>query len=318
MMSGAKVLVAGGSGLVGANLTQRLVHDGAKVLSTFTTRPPQLLREAYRQYDFTQFDDCLEATRDRDIVFLCAAQIGGAKTMREQPTQFMLPNLEINAGLFEACSRNGVGKVVFVSSSTVYQLASHPIREDELDLNQPPFELYFGVGWLNRYLEKLAAFYRQTRGIQVEVLRPTNIYGPHDHFEDDRAHVLPALINRALRRENPFVVWGDGTAVRNFIYVDDFVDDLLLVAGKDCGGEPLNVAGDRDLTIRQAVREVLDATNHPVEPEYDASKPTAIPYRALNTNRFVGIFGPRKRTPFEEGVRRTVEWRRQQMNHSLS
>lgn len=304
------MLVAGGSGLVGANLTRRLVQDGMEVLSTYTTRLPHELRDYYRRFDFTHFEDCLEATRGCDVVFLCAAQIGGAKHMREQPTAFILPNLQINAGLLEACSRNRVGKVILVSSSTVYPPTAHPVAEDELDLNQPPFELYSGVGWLNRYVEQLAAFHRRMHKLRVEILRPTNIYGPHDHFEGDRAHVLPALIRRALARENPFVVWGDGTAVRNFHFVDDFVDDLLLVARRDCIGQPLNVAGEMDFTIREVVATVLAVANHAVEPKYDATMPTAIPYRALSTRRFEEILGKSRRTPLAEGLRRTIEWYR--------
>ena len=312
MITGAKILVAGGSGLVGANLTRRLVSDQADVLATYATRPPRAGAENYRQFDFTRFEDCLAATQGRDCVFMCAAKIGGAKSMREHPTAFVLPNLQIAAGLLEACVRNRVAKVVLISSSTVYPEASHPLAEDELDLNQPPFELYFGVGWFNRYLEQLARFYRQAHGLAVEIVRPTNIYGPHDHFEDDQAHVLPALIKRALARENPFVVWGDGTAVRNFLYVDDFVEDLLLIAQRDCLGEPFNLAGPANHTIRETVAVVLAAAEHAVTPQYDPTRPTAIPYRTLDTRRADACFGTRPRTPLAEGVRRTIAWYRQQ------
>lgn len=309
MIAGRKILVAGGSGLVGANLTRRLMREGADVTASYFTRPPaEDLAKVCRRFDFTAFEDCLKATAGAELAVLSAAHVSGAKGMRDNPTAFLLPNLQIQAGLLEACSRNRVKKVVLLSSSTVYQPADHPVAEAELDLNQPPFDLYFGVGWLNRYLEKLAAFYQKTGRLQVQILRPTNLYGPHDHFDPDHAHVLPALIRRAVEKENPFVVWGDGGVVRNFLFIEDFVADLLLVLGKDGPGEPLNVASDVNTTIREAVTVVLNAAGHRVEPRFDLSKPTAIPYRALETERFSAAFGRRPRTTLAEGVKRTIEW----------
>ena len=108
-----------------------------------------------------------------------------------------MPNLDIHAGLLEACSQNGVEKVVWVSSSTVYQEAFYPIREEQLDLNKPPYKLYLGVGGVYRYLEQLAQCYYQQRGLQVGIIRTANIYGPYDHFDDIKSHVIPALIKRA-------------------------------------------------------------------------------------------------------------------------
>ena len=308
MMCGRKVLVAGGSGLVGMNLAKRLVKDGARVLASYYSREPRELNEVFRRFDFTSFDDCISATRGQDCVFLCAAHIFGAEAVKARPTAFILPNLQINAGLLEACSVNRVERVLLISSSTVYHEAFHPLAEDELDLNAPPYPLYFGVGWLNRYLEQLAALYQQKHGLRVAIVRPTSIYGPHDSFEDGKAHVVPALIKRALRKENPFVVWGNGGEVRNFLYVEDLVDDLLLLAGNDRQGEPINVDSGEDLTIREAAQQVLAASGHDVELQFDPTKPTAIPYRALNCTKAAVLLGPRPRTRFAEGVRKTIEW----------
>lgn len=310
MISGRKILVAGGSGLVGSNLTHRLLREKAAVLSSYATRPPIDFSEVYRQFDFTRFEDCLRATADIEIVFVCAAQIGGVKEMRERPTASILPNLQISAGLLEACARNRVKKVVLLSSSTVYQHSPKPLAESDLDLNLPPYDLYFGVGWLNRYIEKLTEFYRRSSSLSVEIVRPTSIYGPYDQFAEEKAHVIPALIKRALAKERPFVVWGDGSQIRNFLYVEDLVDDLIQIALTDCGGKPINIAADSNTTIRDAVKVVLDATDHRVEPEYDATKPTSAPSRVLNTALFHSLFGKKSRTGLVEGVAKTIEWYR--------
>lgn len=303
------VLVAGGTGLIGMNLSQRLSALGANVLSSYHSRMP-LSNARYERFDFTDFDDCLTATRDMDYVFICAAQTFGAKMMKEQPTALVRPNLLINSGLLEACRVNRVERTIFISSSTVYQEAFHPIREDELDLNRPPYPLYLGVGWMKRYIEQLAKFYVQRYGMQIGIVRPTNIYGPHDKFDDETSHVLPALIRRAIAEERPYVVWGDGYTVRDFLYVDDFIDDLLDVLDRYCVGDPVNVGSGSSITIREAVGVILDACGHDVIPAYDPTKPNAIPYRMVSLVKFQSLCGIKPRTSFAEGIGKVVAWYR--------
>lgn len=302
------ILVAGGTGLIGAGLVSRLKSEGAFVRATCFSGKPSFFPEAFQRFDFTELDQCVEATREMQYVFICAAQTFGAKMMKEQPTALVLPNLRINSGLLEACRLNKVEKIVFISSSTVYQEAFYPIREEELDLNRPTYELYLGVGGMKRYIEQLARFYHKVYGMKIGIVRPTNIYGPHDKFDDDKSHVLPALIKRALRKEDPYVVWGDGYTVRDFIYVDDFVGDLLDILNRYCVCDPLNVSSGTSITIREAVGTILQVCEHRVTPQYDETKPNAIPYRMLNTTKFEAIFGKKKKTPFEEGIRKTVAW----------
>jgi GDP-L-fucose synthase len=306
-----KTLVAGGTGLVGAWLMRRLIDRGADVIGTRLSRPAPFSPERFRRFDLTDEQACREATRGMDLVILAAAQTFGAKVMKEAPTALIQPNLKINAGLLEACRINGVERVLFVSSSTVYQEADHPIREDELDLNLPPHALYLGVGGMKRYIEQLAGFYRARYGMNVTIVRPTNLFGPYDKFDSERAHVLPALILRALRREDPFVVWGDGKAVRDFLYIEDFVDDLLALLERPVCPDPINLGCGTALTIADAARVILEVCGHRVAPRFDPSLPEAIPYRMLNLERARSILGERRRTPFAEGIRRTVEWCRQ-------
>lgn len=307
-MRAKNILVAGGTGLVGTNLTKKLVDLGARVLASYFSRQPQLHSDHYRQFDFTRFEDCVEATRDMDYTFICAAQTYGAKIMKESPTALILPNLRINSGLLEACRLNNVKKVLFISSSTVYQEAFYPIREDELDLNQPPYDLYLGVGWMKRYIEQLINFYRVRYGLKIAIVRPTNIYGSYDKFDGDTAHALPALIKRAMDQEDPYIVWGNGYTVRDFIYVEDFADTLIDIARTYDGAFPLNISTGSSITIREAVNVILDVCGHRVTPQYDETKPDAIPYRMLDTTRFEAILGHKPWTPFEIGIRKTVKW----------
>jgi GDP-L-fucose synthase len=307
-MKGRRVLVAGGTGLVGVSLTRRLVDLGADVTSTSFSQTPQALADRYLRCDFTSMADCLRATEGKEIVFLTAVQASGVQGMKESPTGRLLPNLQIHAGLLEACRLNKVKTVLWVSSSTVYQEAYHPIRESELDWNTQPFALYQGMGWLYRYLEQLARLYREQAGMEVGVIRTTSIYGPHDQFDDGKAHVIPAIIKRALGREDPFVVWGRPDTVRDFIFVDDLVDAMVRMVEQGCHPEPLNVCSGHPLTVAQAVESILRVAGHAPRVEYDRTKPSAIPYRALDMTRFETFYGRPQRTPFESGVGQTVEW----------
>lgn len=305
----AKPLVTGGAGLLGTALTQKLLFAGVDVQSTYFSRPPTVsLESVYKRYDFTRYEDCLAATEGRGCVFICAVQASGVKGVRQSPTGSVLPNLQIHANLWEACCQNGVAKTIWISSSTVYQEAFYPIREDQLDLNQPPYELYQGIGWVYRYLEQLAKCYCDKRGLKTGIIRTSNIYGPFDRFDDEKSHVIPALIKRALGKENPFIVWGNGSTVRDFVYVDDLTEAALKVAQSDCTTDPVNFSNGCAVSIRDLVSVVLEACEHDVEPRYDLAKATAVPYRVLDNTRFNTQFGEIRRTPLIEGIRETVEW----------
>jgi len=308
-LKGKKVLVAGGAGLLGCSLTKHLISHGISVESTYFSRtPPKGLEAHYRQYDFTKFEDCLSATSGKDCVVIFAVQASGVSGMKKSPTTSIMPNLQIHAGLLEACSQNGVEKVVWVSSSTVYQEAFYPIREDQLDLNEPPYKLYLGVGWVYRYLEQLAQCYYLQRGLQVGIIRTANIYGPYDHFDDIKSHVIPALIKRALNKEDPFVVWGNGYTTRDFIYVDDLAVGVIKVLDKYCIADPINISSGDPVNVRELVDVILKTCGHSTTPHYDPTKPTAVPYRVLDNTKFDTLLGKIERTSIEEGIRKTVEW----------
>ncbi len=302
------ILIAGGTGLVGTHLVKAAHERGAGIRATFFSRKPFFLADKYCYFNFTESEDCLKAARNMDYVVICAAQKAGAKVMKEDPASLISPNLAINSGLLEACRVNKVKKTVLISSSTVYQEANYPIAEAELDLNKPPYELYFGVGWLNRYMEQLAGFYRSRYGMDIVIARPASIYGPHDRFEEGVSNVIPALIRRAVEKENPFIVWGDGSQVRDFVYAQDLADDLLDMLEGYRADSPLNIGSGHPISIKEAVGVILDACGYGVTPIYDRTKPVAIPYRVLDTKKFEFIFGKKKRTPFIEGIRNTSDW----------
>ena len=312
-IKGKKVLIAGGAGLVGQNLVRVLMDLGALVSATYCTKKPLNNPDLYGHADLTRFDDCLSVTKGMDVVICCAAKSFGAKMMKENPSAAVLPNLTITTGLLEACRINRVHKIIIISSSTVYQPANYPIGEHELDLNQEPFKAYAAVGWLNRYIEQLARFYYQQYQMPIGIIRASNIYGPHDKFDDERSNVLPALIKRALAKPTPFEVWGDGQAVRDFIFVDDFIEDLLDVLEKHCVADPVNSGNGQPMSIAQAAKIILEVCQHQAPLVFDPTKPSAIPYRMISIAKLEAIAGKRQRTAFIDGIKKTVDWYQEAM-----
>jgi len=304
-----KILIAGGTGLVGANLTKRFQTLDYSVTSTkFNNSKKEYSR--FPKYDFQNFDDCIEATKDRDIVIIAAGFFHGVQEKTSSATHTLLPNLKINASLFEAAALNGVKQIVLISTSTVYQQTDFPVKESDLDLNTPPYESYFGIGWTYRYIEKLAEYYARMYNIRVVILRPTNIYGPNDSFEDHKSHVIPALIKRAIKQENPFFVWGDSNVIRDFIYVDDVVDDIIYAIESNTvpSCEPINLCNGTPVSIKELLVKILNACKFKPEINFDRSKQKAIPYRALDDTKYKSYFLNRKRISLEEGIQRTINW----------
>jgi len=218
--------------------------------------------------------------------------------------------LKISAGLLEASAQNKVKTVVIISSTTLYQPADYPIREDDLDLNISPYHSYIGVGWYNRYLEQLASFYAKTYGMKVIIFRPTSLYGPYDKFDDESSHVVPALIRRALNKDLSFQVWGSPQVVRDFIYIEDFVNDILysLKHNDIPSNTPFNICNGSTLSIGDAAIMILKACGRDTEISFNNDKPASIPYRAVDDTKYRRYFGYKERTSFEAGIKKTVDW----------
>ena len=309
---GKRVLVTGASGLIGSHAIEALASRGARAVGIVHTTPPVVVdpRIEYRTADLTQREGCEAAVAGCELVVHAAASTSGAMVMRDNPIAHVTPNLLINAQLLEACARAGVKRFLFVSTTTVYPDVDHPLREDEGFVGEP-HPTYFGVGWMKRYTEKLTEFYAQRFGLEFAILRPTNVYGPRDKFDFTTSHVLPALIRRAVDGADPFEVWGDGSAVRDFLYVSDMTDALLAALEHAADGAPLNVGSGAPGTIREAVELILRlAGREGARVVYDPSKPTSIPKRTVDLTQVRTRLGYEAKVSLEEGLTKTIAWYR--------
>jgi GDP-L-fucose synthase len=313
MFTNKNVLVTGGAGFVGANLVKRMLELGANVRATLHRRKAiiQDNRIDYTWCDLQKAEDCAGICEDMDYVFLCAANTSGAAVMEKTPLAHLTPNLIMNALMLEAAFATGVRKVLFISSNTVYPVTDYPVREE--DVTDQFFDKYFIVAWMKRFSELMCEMYstRIKTPMQTVIVRPANIYGPFDDFEWETSHVLPALIRRVVERHDPISVWGDGLDIKDFIFIDDFIDALLLAMEKINSFDVVNIASGNEYILRDLLNAIIriDGYNN-AKITFDASKPTMIPKRLINPSKAERTLGFRTKTSIEEGLEKTIAWYR--------
>ena len=314
------VLVTGGTGFVGTHIVQELLRQGARVRVPVHNRPILIQDDNIEtvQADLTQPDDCLLATRDVDFVFHAAGVVTGAGVKALDSMSAIAANLILTSRILEAAWASNVERVLVFSSSTGYPVADYPIKEDEF-WSGPTHPSYFGYGWMRRYLERLAEYVASKSDMKIAIVRPTAVYGRFDNFDPVSAHVIPALILKAVERISPYEVWGTGDEVRDFLHVRDLARGCLLMLEKHAECDPVNIGYSEVVTIGQIVRLILKAADYAnAEVVFDASKPTAIPFRMVDTSKAKTLLGFERQMSLEEGLRDTVKWyRRQKVEISL-
>ena len=314
-LKGASVLVAGGTGFIGTNLILRLLAEGANVRSTRHLADPMIDEPAveYVQANLTVMEDCIAAVNGMDYVFMCAANTSGAAVMTATPLAHVTPNVVMNAQLMDAAYDANVKKFVFISSSAAYPpTGDRPSREHEM-LDGDPYHTYFSVGWMKRYAEILCQIYAQKirDPMPTVVIRPSNVYGPYDDFDFATSHMQSALMRRVVERHNPLEVWGTGDDVRDLIYIDDFIDGMLLAFEKSTDYLAVNIAAGQGHSVNEILGMILECDGYTdAEVRYDPSKPTTIPIRLVDTSLAETELGFKAHTELRYGLKKTIEWYR--------
>jgi GDP-L-fucose synthase len=306
-LASRRVMVPGGLGFVGRHLVAALKARGCREVSV----------PAHDEFDLTREADVKRAfDRARpDLVIHLAARVGGIGANREHPGRFFYENLMMGALLMEHARRRGVEK--FVGVGTICSYPKHtpvPFSEDRL-WDGYPEETNAPYGLAKKMLLVQAQAYRQEYGFNAIHVLPVNMYGPGDNFDERTSHVIPALIRKCFaaldRHDDAIVCWGDGSATREFLYVEDCVEAILLAAERYGAADPVNIGTGAEISIRDLVTMIADISGFTGEIRWDRSKPNGQPRRCLDTARAARCFGFRARTPFAEGLRRTIAWYRE-------
>jgi GDP-L-fucose synthase len=303
-------LVTGGAGFIGSHLARALLEEGGRVRLALHQRAPIVTdpRVETVRGDLTRQEDCLHAMQGVDLIFHAAGAVSGAGVTADNAMAGIAKNLNLTAQVLQAAWTAGVERILIFSSSTVYPASDHPVREEEA-AEAAPHPSYLGYGRMRRYFEHLAEFVASRSSVKVALVRPTAVYGPHDDFDPTTSHVIPALVRKAVAKLDPFEVWGTGDEVRDFLHAEDFARGCLLAMEKHAACDPINIGYGSAVTIRRVVEIILEAAGHgKAEVRFDASKPTAIPVRLVDTAKARRLLGFEPRIPIETGLRDLVRW----------
>lgn len=313
MFKKANVLVAGGTGFVGVNLIIRLLSLGANIRATLHKKDAVITdsRIEYLKCDLLDMEHCKKAVKDMDYVFLCAANTSGAAVIATTPLVHVTPNIIMNSQMLEAAYFAKVKKFIWLSSNAAYPpTEDRPVKENEM-FNGDPYDIYYGVGWMKRYTEILCRLYAEKlkERMSTVVVRPSNIYGPYDDFDFATSHMMSATIRKVVDRQKPIKVWGTGDDIRDLIYVDDFIDALVLAAEKIETYDPVNIAYGTGYSIKEILSICMEEDGYTdAVVEYDATKPSMIPVRLIDTEKAEKLLGFKAHTGIREGIRKTMEW----------
>ena len=309
--SGKNILVTGGSGFVGTNLIIKLSKLDVKITATFLNKKPDIdiKNVHFVQSDLTDISNCKKIVKNIDYVFMCAANTSGAKVMATQPLVHLTPNVIMNMNMLESAYKAKIKKFLFISSNTVYPLTDFAVQEN--DVTNEFYKSYHIVAWMKRFTEIVCDMYtnRIADPMKTVIIRPGNLYGPYDKFDKEKSKVIPALIRRAFEKQDPFVVWGGGKDLKDFLYIDDFIDALLIAMIESNDGRPINIASGLPVTINDVLKLILKFSNHEqVKISYDNSKPTMIPKRMIDISLAKSKLNWRPKTSLESGLSQTIKW----------
>ena len=302
-----RIAVTGGAGFLGARVVEKLRAAGAK--EVFIPRS--------RDYDLTDMAAVRRFYADArpQVVIHLAAVVGGIGANRANPGKFFYDNLMMGAQLMEEGRKSGVEKFVAAGTICAYpKFAPVPFKEDDL-WNGYPEETNAPYGLAKKMLLVQAQAYRAQYGFNAIYLLPVNLYGPGDNFKPESSHVIPALIKNftaaAEAGQKELTVWGTGKATREFLYVDDCAQAVCLAAARYDKPEPVNIGAGFEITIKDLAGVIARLTGFTGKINWDTSKPDGQPRRMLDTGRAFAEFGFKAKTNFEEGLKKTIEWYRQ-------
>lgn len=302
-----RIAVTGGSGFLGSFLLEKLRERGCEKIA--------VIRSA--DYDLTRQDDAERVYKDHrpEIVFHLAAEVGGIGANRDNPGRYFFANAAMGLHLIEAARVSGLEKFIQVGTICAYpKFAEVPFREDDLWSGYPE-ETNAPYGVAKKSLLVMLQAYRQQYGLNGIYLLPVNLYGPRDNFHLHTSHVIPALIRKCVEAveagRDEIDAWGTGSATREFFYVEDCAEGLILAAERYDGPEPINLGCGQEISIKALLELIAELTGFTGRIKWDATKPDGQPRRCLDTSRARDLLGFTAQTDLRAGLEKTIAWYRQ-------
>lgn len=301
---GKKATVTGGTGMIGREVVRLLLDHGCLVTSVSLDDLTLDPRANYVKGDLSDLEFCLDICSGMDYVFHVAGIKGSVGVTKEKPASFFVPLLMMNTNMLEAARRNNVDKVLYTSSIGAYSPAEIFVESKD-DLTIPPMDMF--PGWAKRMAEMQIDAYRIQYGMNnFAIVRPSNIYGPGDNFDEQNAMVIPSLISRVHRGDSPVQIWGDGSSERDFLHSTDAAIGIILACLRGTDGKPINLGCGYGITIKNLVQALQEVT--PFESFFDISKPSGFPRRIMDMTYAEQRIGFVPQISLKEGLDQVWKW----------
>lgn len=306
-LSSKKIVVTGGAGFLGKAVVAQLVEAGAD--------EEKILIPRSRDFDLTTMEACQRVVDGQDVIVHLAAHVGGIGLNREKPAELFYDNLMMGAQLIEAAHKAGVEKFVCVGTICAYpKFTPVPFKEEDI-WDGYPEETNAPYGVAKKALLVQLQAYRDQYGFNGIYLLPVNLYGPEDNFNPASSHVIPALIRKVYeaqqRGDATIPVWGDGSPTREFLYSDDAALGIVMATQSFESSEPINLGTGYEISIKDLVELICKLMDYKGELVWQTDKPNGQPRRCLDTQKAKEKFGFEAKVSFEEGLKRTIEWYRE-------
>lgn len=303
-LSNKNILITGANGFLGSHVVEKFLTRGIPKKNLFLPKSAEL--------DLRKWENCEKAVKNCEVVVHLAARVGGIGYNQEKPGELFYDNIIMGTQLMEAARLAGVEKFVAIGTICAYpKFTPVPFKEENI-WNGYPEETNAPYGLAKKMLLVQAQAYRAQYNFNAVYLLPVNLYGPRDNFNPKSSHVIPALLKKFIEAKEgkiPYVeVWGTGKATREFLFVEDAAEGIVLAAERYEKGEPVNLGSGMEISIKDLVNLIARLVDYRGEIRWDPSKPDGQPRRMLDTTRAEKEFGFRAKTTFEEGLKKTIEW----------
>lgn len=312
-----KILIVGGSGFVGINLSKYLAKKNYNVISTYKSKKPSSIKKVrFVKLNLMSNKFDIKILNNVDVVFVCSANSSGAKIMTNNPASHFEDNLKMNLNLVKNLQFSSIKKIVFFSSSTVYPDTTKFC--DEKSVNYTFFKKYNFIGNGKLMIEKMYELYTSEfkKKIDLLIIRPSNIYGPHDKFNKEKSKVIPSIIRKSLESKKKLKVWGDGSDVKDFIYIDDFINMTYKLFKLKKKFLIVNISSSKPVILRNIIKMIRDICNPKLKIEYTKSKFRMIPVRKVSNSLLKKIIKFKINYSMEKGLKNTIEWYKKNSNDS--
>ncbi|MBI5002977.1 NAD-dependent epimerase/dehydratase family protein [Candidatus Woesearchaeota archaeon] len=320
--AGKQILVTGGSGFLGSHFVEKLVEAGADVTVSYRNKNKVeknlkrvLGKITLMEGNLYDPDFCNTITHGKEIVCHLAADVGGIHYNVAHPGTIFKENLSAFMNVLDASRKNKVGRFLTVSSACIYSTeCTIPTPESEGCKNVPE-QTNEGYGWAKRMEEFLSRAYAREFGMKIAIIRPSNMYGPRDNVEPEKAHVIPNLLTKIMSGEDKITVFGTGKPTRAFLYVEDFCDGAMAAVEHACDGDPINIGSDEEISIKNLVGLLCKHAERAPKIVFDTTKPDGHMRRASDISKAKAKLHFKPKISIEEGIKKTIAWYKEEMSN---